>query len=159
MVQRVMLVDSNGDPLVISGPNGAVDGNIVAFDGTTGAVTKDSGIAMADVPILSGESQAMTGGFKPTSKNLGTKATGTLTLDPSDCALQHYINGGAHTLAPSANTGICTLDITNNASAGAITTSGFTKVTGSFATTDALKYRCRIVVGNAGSSLEILAMQ
>ncbi len=70
-----------------------------------------------------------------------------------------YTNGGAHTLAPSANVGSILLDITNNASAGAITTSGFTKVVGAFATTNALKYRCHISIGNAGSLLTIQALQ
>jgi len=108
---------------------------------------------------LNVEDQALTGGVVVTSKSLGTISSDTVTPDPGDRPLQHYTNGGAHTLGVSSNAGSCIVDITNNASAGAITTSGFTKVTGSFTTTNGHKFRCTIVVGNAGSSLSILAMQ
>jgi hypothetical protein len=106
----------------------------------------------------------LTVGFTATSFSNGTKSSGTLTPDPANGAIQHYTNGGAHTLAPpSTGTGdslTMVLDVTNNGSAGAITTSGFTKVTGdTLATTNALKYRGYISVGNAGSHLNWQAMQ
>jgi len=104
--------------------------------------------------------QALTGGVIPTSLSLGTISAGTTTPDPGDRPLQHYTNGGAHTLAPSSNAGSVFVDITNNASAGAITTSGFTKVTGdSFTTTNGHKFRCAISIGNAGSLLQVQALQ
>jgi len=113
-----------------------------------------------DVVSLTTEDQVLTGGLRITSKSLGTITTGTLTLDMGDRPLQHYTNGGAHILAPGTNTGSCLLDITNDASAGAITTSGFTRVTGaSLTTTNTHKFRCHISVGNAGSLLQIEAMQ
>ncbi|WP_428668019.1 hypothetical protein [Reyranella sp.] len=95
-----------------------------------------------------------------TSRSLGTVTSGTLTLDPAGCDIQHYTNNGAHTLAPSTDGGDFTLDITNGASAGAITTSGWTKVAGdSFTTTNGHKFRCRCTIGNGGSLLEVRAMQ
>jgi hypothetical protein len=95
-----------------------------------------------------------------TSKDLGTIASGTVTPDPQARAQQHYANNGAHTLAPSANVGSCLVDITNAASAGAITTSGFTRVGGSaFTTTNGHKFRCHISIGSAGSLLSVQALQ
>lgn len=106
------------------------------------------------------EDQTLAGGWRVTSKSLGTQTTGTLTLDPGDRPLQHYVNGGAHTLAPGANAGEIWLDITNNGSAGAITTSGWTKVGGdSFTTTNGHKFRCKATIGDAGSLLTVYAMQ
>jgi hypothetical protein len=102
-----------------------------------------------------------TGGIEITSKSLGTQSSGTLTLDMADRVLQHYTNNGAHTLAPGTVNGACILDITNGASAGAITTSGWTIVYGAslLTTTNTNKFRCACVVGNAGSSLHIWPMQ
>ncbi len=126
---------------------GGTNGQILVRTGGTWAGTKN-----------------LTVGFTATSFSNGTKSSGTLTPDPANGAIQHYTNGGAHTLAPpSTGTGdslTMVLDVTNNGSAGAITTSGFTKVTGdSLATTNALKYRGYISVGNAGSHLNWQAMQ
>jgi len=104
--------------------------------------------------------QVITGGARITSLSLGTITTGTVTPDPGDRPMQHYTNGGAHTLAPGSNNGFYTLDITNNGSAGTITTSGWTKVSGSvFTTTNGHKFRCSCSVGDAGSLLSIQAMQ
>jgi hypothetical protein len=114
----------------------------------------------ADTAKLDVEDQTVTGGARVTSKSLGTMTTGTLTPDPGDRALQHYTNGGAHTLAPGSNTGSYILDITNNGSAGAITTSGWTRVTGdSFTTTNGHKFRCFASVGDGGSLLIVQALQ
>lgn len=77
----------------------------------------------------------LTKGYATTPYNAGTITTGTLTPNEANGAMQYYINGGAHTLAPPTNsTSIC-LQMTNNATAGAITTTGFTYVTGSTLTT------------------------
>jgi len=106
--------------------------------------------------------QVVTGGVRVTSLALGTAgvvSSGTVTLDPGDRALQHYSNNGAHTLAPGANTGSLILDIVNDSSAGAITTSGWTKVSGSFTTTDGHAFRCSCTIGESGSLLQIVAMQ
>lgn len=73
--------------------------------------------------------QVLTGGFSATSYAVGTKSTGTFTPDPAVGNFQHYTNGGAHTLAPPAS--VCTMIIEcTNASAGALTTSGFSIVDG-----------------------------
>jgi hypothetical protein len=99
----------------------------------------------------------------------GTITTGTYT--PTTAAgsnSKKIINGGAFTLAPpvtaSDTVTHLSLFIINNASAGAITTSGFTKVAGdAFTTTDTHKFSCTIQVTDIGgteySSLVVLAMQ
>jgi hypothetical protein len=73
--------------------------------------------------------------------------------------MQHCVNGGAFTLAPGTNRGAYMLDIENNGSAGAITTSGWTKVVGSFTTTNGHKFRCHCSIGEEGSLLSIQALQ
>lgn len=114
----------------------------------------------ASVAFLNTEDQALTGGVVVTSKSLGTVSSGTVTPDPGARPLQHYTNNGAHTIGVSTNAGSCYVDVTNGASAGATTTSGFTKVTGdAFDTTNAHKFRCAISVGNTGSLLVVQAMQ
>lgn len=68
-------------------------------------------------------------GFSATSYNAGTISSGTFTPDPLASNIQHYVNGGAHTLAPPTNPCTIILQCTNS-SAGSIATSGFTLVTG-----------------------------
>lgn len=114
----------------------------------------------ADTAKLDIENQTLTGGATVTSKSLGTQSSGTLTLDLGDRPLQHYTNGGAHTLAPGSTVSASLVDIVNNGSAGAITTSGWTKVAGdSFTTTNGHIFRCHCSVGNGGSLLIVQALQ
>jgi hypothetical protein len=135
-----------------------------AYNSAAGAwvlLNPESATDLSAYAKLDTADQVVTGGVRVTPLEIGggTVSSGTVTPDPGDRALQYYTNGGAHTLAPGTNNGSYVLDITNNASAAAITTSGWTKVSGAFATTNAYKYRCFCVVGNAGSSLDILGMQ
>jgi hypothetical protein len=126
-------------------------------DGVSGNPTVAISSAVARLDTAD---QALTGGVIVTSNDLGTVASGTVTPDPGDRPLQHYTNNGAHTLGVSANAGSILLDITNGASAGAITTSGFTKVAGdSFTTTSGHKFRCVLTIGNGGSLLIVQALQ
>jgi hypothetical protein len=99
--------------------------------------------------------QAVSGGFIITPLDLGTISSGTVTPDPGDRPQQYYMNNGAHTLAPSSNKGSYTLDIINDTgSAGAITTSGWTRFTGDpFTTTAVAKFRCWADIGQQGSTL------
>jgi hypothetical protein len=103
---------------------------------------------------------SLTGTFAAAATDLGTITTGTVTPNPQTQPIAKYTNNGAHTLAPSANEGTIVVLITNGASAGAVTTSGFTKVAGdSFTTTNAHKFMCSIAIINSVSLLTIQALQ
>lgn len=155
--------------------NGAGNG----FEGRTAAqVLSDIGAEPADATILKDAdigvsvqaydadtlkadvADTVTVGYAATPYNAGTKSAGTFTPDEANGNLQYYTNNGAHTLAPPANNTSLVIQITNGASAGAITTSGFTKVTGTSPTTtngdDFLAYITKI---NGFSHLAWQALQ
>jgi len=100
-------------------------------------------------------------GYLATSGSLGTISSGTVTpLATTNGNFNHYTNGGAHTLAAPA--GVCTMivEVTNSASAGAITISSFTKVTGdSLNTTNGNKFLLYITKTSSYSHLSIVALQ
>lgn len=90
----------------------------------------------------------------------GTQSTGTFTPDPVDGLRQKAVNGGAHTVDPPASDCEITVQYTNNASAGAQTTSNFNAVTGdSLTTTDGHDFLFEIKVINGFSKLNIVALQ
>lgn len=150
------VVYSNGSSAVVALTLGA-DATIFASNGATSAPTFRSIDNLGGV-VKSGN-QALTGGFTSASVSAGTKSSGTYTFDPTAGAVQHATNGGAHTFAPPATMGAWMLDYVNNGSAGAITTSGWTKVDGdSFTTTNTHAFRCMISVGNQGSYLSVKRM-
>jgi hypothetical protein len=98
-------------------------------------------------------------GFTATSFSAGTKSSGTYTPAASDGGFQHAVNGGAHTLAPPTASCSIVVEYLNNGSAGAITTSGFTKVYGAFDTTNTNKFLCNIIKTNSYSLLQITPLQ
>lgn len=104
-------------------------------------------------------STTLVAGYSATSYDSGTKSSGTFTPDAANGNQQHCVNGGSFALAPPANATTILLEITNNSSAGAITTSGFTKVVGSFATTNGHKFICNIVKSKSYSLLQIQELQ
>lgn len=79
-------------------------------------------IACADLTLAG---QVLSGGATVTSNNLGTKSSGTTTVDCGLSPLQYLLNGGAFTLAAPANDGSCFIQVVNGGSAGTITLSGF----------------------------------
>ena len=150
------------------------DGNIIVGDGTTW-VAESGSTARASLGLEIGthvqaydaatlkwdvENQGpITGGANITPKDLGGGSpitTGTVTVDVGDRIMQSYTNGGAHTLAvDTGGTGSAIVMITNNGSAGAITTSAFDGVFGDpFTTTNGHKFRC--VIERWSSSEEYL---
>ena len=123
-------------------------------------------LAAADLPAgtasLSATSQTFSGGLHITSNNLGTKSSGTTTIDQGNGPQQYLTNGGAFTLAAPAQDGNCLLLVTNNASAGTITFSGFTvgSNTGdALDTTNGHKFLISIVTINGVSTYLIKALQ
>jgi len=117
-------------------------------------VTADPDILMADTADI------LTAGFATTDYSAGTKTSGTWTPDESYGNLQYITNGGAFTLAPPSNSGTMIIQVTNGSGAGAITTSGFTMVTGDpIDTTNTHKFIAYITKINSVSHLTWVALQ
>ena len=154
-MRKLLLFD--GTPLLTHGANlnlpGATNYQVVAGDIVE--VYADT-TTQHDVRVYK---QSLAGGDSVVYDN-GTKSSGTLTVDPAFGENQKYVNGGAHTLAPPSATGYVLMTITNDGSAGAITTSGFTLVYGdSFTTTNTHKFLCGIYYDGTNSWLRVKAGQ
>lgn len=114
------------------------------------------------VAALNIASQTLTGGANVTSNNIGTVSSGTTTLNCGTSPLQYLTNNGAFTLAAPANDGSCIVRVTNGASAGTITFSGWTVGTNTgdtYATTNANKYDLFVRRINGASSYQWSALQ
>lgn len=102
----------------------------------------------------------LTAGYAATPYSAGTKSSGTYTPDEANGNMQYAVNGGAHTLAPPTNNCTLVIQYTNNASAGVITTSGFTKVSGTApGTTDGDDFLAYVTKINGFSHLTWVALQ
>ena len=128
---------------------------------TTRAITMpDADVTLVSDPVQKGTTGTITVGYTITVYDNGTKTTGTFTTDVALGMMQKYVNGGAHTLAPPSGSGTILMTITNNASAGAITTSGFGDVFGdAFTTTNAHIFICLIIYDGTNSVLKVKALQ
>lgn len=134
---------------------------------TTRAVTP-KGAADTYVSLAGGDN--LTGGFTTTSYSGGT-LTGsnqTFTPAPLNGAFQHLtLNGssltGTWTFAvPSSACASLIVEVTNGGSgavAATISTSGYAKVVGSWASTNGYKYQFIAIRSNSGSTLTIQPMQ
>jgi hypothetical protein len=139
----------------------SVEGSNILLASGLGSITQ-----AYDVDTLKADtSDVLTAGFLGGVVAAGTKSSGTFTPDPTLGNFQSAVNGGAHTLAPPASTDGVSMVIqyTNNASAGAITTSGFTKVTNDddigFTTTNGHDFLCSITKVGSFSHLHIQSLQ
>jgi len=110
--------------------------------------------------IKADTADTLTVGFDSADFNAGTKSTGTYTPAAADGNFQRAINGGAHTLAPPTTSCSIVVQYTNDASAGTITTTGFTAVTGdAFTTTNGDDFMCVLTRCNGFSVLNVTALQ
>jgi hypothetical protein len=95
-----------------------------------------------------------------TSDNDGTQSSGTYTPAVSGSNIKRIVNGGAFTLGVPSGEGTFAVQVTNNSSAGVITTSGFTAVKGdTLTTTDGDDFMLFITVVNSFSVLNVVALQ
>jgi len=105
------------------------------------------------------QNQVITGGADVTS---ASQSTGNITVDSGICPLQYITNNGAYTITAPTNDGSLILLVTNGASAGATTFSGFTvgSNTGdALTTTNTNKFKIYIDRINGTSSYTIQALQ
>jgi hypothetical protein len=127
---------------------------VIMYDGTQFQLIVSSRPATLNI-----EDQTLTGGVRVTSKSI---TPGNFTADPGDRPLQYITNGGAFTITAPANDGSMMLLITNDASAGAITWSGF-QVSGdtgdALTTTDGHDFLVSIVRINSIATYFIKALQ
>jgi len=113
-----------------------------------------------EVDVINGA--ALAGGFTATEDNDGTISSGTYTPTPVGGNFKRIINGGAFSLAAPSAAGDYTLciQISNNATAGAITLSGFTRTGGdAFTTSNGHKFFVFITRVNGFTSASVQALQ
>lgn len=128
---------------------------------TTMGVAIGSDVQAFDADTLKADTaDNLTAGFSTTVHDAGTKSSGTYTPDQDDGNIQRAINGGAHTLAPTVDDCAMIIQYTNNASAGTITTSGFTLVDGDdISTTNGDDFFFYLTKANGFSLLTVKALQ
>ena len=97
------------------------------LDGVTSAIQ-----TQLDNRVTSNADDALTGGYTTTAVDDGTKSSGTYTPTPAGGNMKRIVNGGAFTLAAptAADDYTLVIQITNNATAGAVTFTGFTRTSG-----------------------------
>lgn len=117
--------------------------------------------ANADI-LKADEGDNLTAGYTSDTNARGIVTSGTVTPAPGtgEENFQSLTNGGAFTLAPPASPCTVMIEVTNNASAGTITTSGFTIVTGdTISTTNGDDFHFHITKGANFSHLHVVALQ
>ena len=157
------------DKLPSGGIAGSIAGNGLTASASTievkvaGAMTISSSAVEVKVGTgltITSSAISIANGYTMTLVSQGTKSSGTFTPEPANGFMQSATNGGAHVLAPPTTVGMFTLIYTNNASAGAITTSGFGDVFGdAFTTTNGHVFVCLIINDGTNSILKIKALQ
>lgn len=174
---KYLAFDVNGEPVVTAGTTSDVivsafvetlldDANAAAVRATLELGDAAAGYIGVDVQAYDPDTlkadvaDNLEKGFTATAYNAGTKSTGTFTPDAANGNFQYAVNGGAHTLAPPTGGVTMIVQYTNNAFAGAVTTSGFTKVTGdTISTANGDDFLFFITVVNGFSHLHVQAMQ
>lgn len=136
---------------------------------TAVAEIADEGITFKDNTVLTGRTDTDTAvqpleyaGFTSTADNDGTISSGGYTPTPVGGNMKRIVNGGAFTFNDPTATGDYTMvvQITNDASAGAITMSGFNKVTGdAFTTTNGHDFFVYITKCNGFTLANVVALQ
>lgn len=116
-----------------------------------------------DANILKANTQStLVAAVVATPEDAGTKSTGSYALSPASGNFKKYINNGAHTLTAPVLAGNYSIvvQITNGASAGAITFSGFARVIGDvLTTTNGHIFQVYTTKTDAGVTASVVAMQ
>ncbi|CCD94685.1 hypothetical protein BRAO375_3660079 [Bradyrhizobium sp. ORS 375] len=119
----------------------------------------DGLLTKVNARVLLAGGQTLSGGFDTTGKETVMSA-GTFTPDPKLSAIQNVVNNGAHSIAPPASLCTVVVQYSNGATAGALTVSGFTKVTGAtFSAAQGAGHILFVTKTKDYSHLHIVAMQ
>jgi len=151
----------------------ATDSNFIVGNGTTfvaesGATVRTSmGLAIGtDVAAYNADTlfadvdDTLTAGFSSTAVADGTKSSGTYTPATAGGNYKTIVGGGAFTLAPQTTVSSIVIQLTNNASAGSITTSGWDIVTGdTISTVNGADFMLYLTVVGAFQHLHVAALQ
>tara|TARA_R110000803_G_scaffold6465_2_gene20997 strand:- start:1594 stop:2586 length:993 start_codon:yes stop_codon:yes gene_type:complete len=150
----------------VVGPGSATADSLAKFSGTTGKLLKNGAVIGTDVQAYNADTlfadvdDVLTAGFSATAADDGTKSSGTYIPATSGGNYKQIVGGGGFILAPQTTVSSIVIQLTNNASAGTITTSGFDKVSGDALTTtngnDFMLYLC--VIGGF-QHLHVVALQ
>ena len=150
----------------VVGPSTSTNNSLAKYDGTTGKLLKDGAVIGTDVAAFNADTlfadvaDNLTAGFSTTVYDAGTKTSGTFTPDQDNGNIQKAVNNGAHTLAPTTDDCAVIIQYTNAASAGTITTSGFTLVDGDdISTTNGDDFFFYLTKANGFSLLTVKALQ
>jgi hypothetical protein len=134
---------------------------VVVSGGALGTPSSGTGTNLTGIPGSGLITGTLGVGFPSTEYDNGTKSSGSWKPDPALSNFQKATNNGAHTLTPPDASGdydIC-IAYVNGASAGAVTTSGFTKVDGDTPdTTNAHAFNYYITKNSLGTHLTIKRM-
>jgi hypothetical protein len=150
----------------VTGATGAVGATGPTGVGASGASGVSGAIGPTGATGASGPNFSATAtigvGFSLAPNNLGTVSSGTTTPNPALGNVQYLTNNGAFTLAAPASD--CEIDIlvTNGASAGSITFSGYTvgsSIGSPLTTTSGSKFILFIRRINGVSTYSIYALQ
>ena len=140
--------------------------NVTNLNGTAVSSLLDSGdigstVQGYDADTLKADTNdTLNAGFKVTDDNDGTKSSGTYTPTADGGNHKYIVNGGAFTLAPPTDSCDLVIQVTNNGSAGTITTSGFTQVVGDdLTTTNGDDFMLYVTRNNGFSVLSVVALQ
>lgn len=160
--------DTGSSPLIIERYffDGTDDILVASFDVVANTITF-SGLEIGvdvqgfDADILKADTpDNLTAGFSTTVEDDGTQSSGTYTPDQDGGNFKRIVNGGAFTLAPQVDDCTIIIQVTNNGSAGTITTSGFTLVDGdSLTTVNGDDFFLFLVKANGFSSMTVKALQ
>lgn len=110
--------------------------------------------------LSSAGGSTLTGGFTVTTFDHGTKTTG-FTPEPSQGARQKAVVNAALAITAPTTTGVFTVTLTNGASMGALSFSGFAGPapgSATFATTSGLVYECFIVNDGVKKTYQLTLM-
>lgn len=150
----------------VVGPSSATNNSLAKYDGTTGKLLKDGAVIGTDVAAFNADTlfadvdDTLTAGFSSTAANDGTKSSGTYTIASSGSNYKTIVGGGAFTLAPASTVSSIIIQLTNNASAGAVTLTGWTATSGDdLSTVNAADFLLYCTTIGSFSHLHIQALQ